>query len=477
MTEFFIRLIGHERYNDVQTMTQLFYPNGKYTLTEAVHPTGITIESTLSESCCAAFIYEGGLLLAKSDVPLGSAEKSVASRAIKTALYQALSARTGLQPQWGILTGIRPAKLARELMKDGGTRQTAAALLMRNYLVAPAKAVLATEVAEYETRLLQAEHTNELPSLYIGIPFCPTRCVYCSFTSYPLAQYQGRVDEYLRCLIKEIDSLPDTGLDCLYVGGGTPTSLDAAQLDVLLSAVLEKFGMPLGEFTIEAGRPDTITEAKLSVLRAHGVRRLSINPQTMNDETLKKIGRRHSVQDIVDAFHMAQAMGFENINMDLIVGLPEETPEMVAATMRQIKALNPASVTVHTLAVKRASRLNESLTSYALADYETVEAMLAITADYAAQMQMAPYYMYRQKNMLGNFENVGYCRPGYHSPYNIKIMEETQTIIAAGAGAITKLVRGENIERIFNVKNVDEYIRRIDEMIHNKKDVFDAALH
>ena len=304
-------------------------------------------------------------------------------------------------------------------------------------------------------------------SLYIGIPFCPTRCLYCSFTAYPLKQYEKRVDEYLDAMFKEMKYLAEYAqnfhLKNIYIGGGTPTSLTEEQLERLLQKVQELFA-PTEDM-------DTITKEKLRLMKVYGVNRISINPQTMNEETLKRIGRRHTVEDIRRVFWEAREVGHDNINMDLILGLPEETPEDVRQTMEEIIALEPDNVTVHTLAVKRASRLKEQFDLYTMTTAEVLEEMLEIAADYAERMGLEPYYMYRQKNMVGNFENVGYCKPGKEGVYNIQIMEEKQTILAAGAGASTKTVdpSTDRIERVFNVKSIEDYIGRIDEMIERKR--------
>lgn len=309
-----------------------------------------------------------------------------------------------------------------------------------------------------------------------GIPFCPTRCLYCSFTSYPIDIYKTKVDGYVEALIKELKFLGEKAqgkrLDSIYIGGGTPTSLTAEQLDKIMAAVSETFDLSnILEYTVEAGRPDTITAEKLKVIKKNGASRISVNPQTMNDETLRLIGRKHTVDDIKRVFYEARSIGHDNINMDLILGLPGEGEAEVKNTMEEIKKLSPESLTVHTLAVKRASRLKETLGEYDLAKAMLMENILGLSAKGAAEMGLAPYYMYRQKNMLGSFENVGYAKKGFESIYNVVIMEETQSIYAAGAGASTKLYDPETdrIERIFNVKNVDEYIGRIDEMIDRKR--------
>jgi oxygen-independent coproporphyrinogen-3 oxidase len=330
-------------------------------------------------------------------------------------------------------------------------------------------------VAKKERSLLEKLNPDKGYSLYIGIPFCPTTCLYCSFSSYPLGVWKKRVDDYLSALIREIKAVsayfqgrcPDT----VYFGGGTPTTLEPAQLDRLLSALYECFDLStIRELTVEAGRPDSVTKEKLMVLSKHHVDRISINPQTMKQETLDLIGRFHTVEQVEAAYHLARECGFTNINMDLIVGLPGESAEDVEHTMQKIKKLAPDSLTVHSLAVKRAAALKlwqKKNVSYQMTNTDEI---INMTAAYAAQMGLEPYYLYRQKNMAGNFENVGYSITGKECLYNVLIMEEKQTIVALGAGASSKFVFPEEnrIERVENVKDVKTYIERIDEMIEKK---------
>ena len=309
----------------------------------------------------------------------------------------------------------------------------------------------------------------------MGIPFCPTTCLYCSFTSYPISLWKDRMDSYLEALYREMDYVAQVmrgrTLDTVYFGGGTPTSLKASQLDALITRLKETFPFDqVKEFTVEAGRPDSITEEKFAVLKKHGVTRISINPQTMNQKTMDLIGRRHTVEMVEESFHMARRMGFDNINMDLILGLPGEDLEDVRRTLARVKALGPDSLTVHSLAIKRAARLNMFKEQYEELAITNTQEMIELTAACAREMGLLPYYMYRQKNMAGNFENVGYAAPGKACIYNILIMEEQQTIAACGAGTTTKVYfPAENrLERAENVKNVEQYIDRLDEMMERK---------
>jgi oxygen-independent coproporphyrinogen-3 oxidase len=374
---------------------------------------------------------------------------------------------------WGALTGVRPAKIVWSMWDMGYSDEQALNSLINDYCVSKEKAQLALAVAKNEKKIVERGSKDKI-GLYIGIPFCPTRCLYCSFTSYPLKQYSDRVDKYLDALEAEMryvsGVIADKTIESLYIGGGTPTSLNETQLDRLLNMTAKYFKTPM-EYTVEAGRPDTITRQKLKSLKEYNVGRISINPQTLNDKTLKLIGREHSTQMFLDAFAMAREEGHKHINTDIILGLPGEGRDEVKLTMEGLKKLSPESITVHTLAVKRASRLKETLEKYSMTELELMESLLDISVEYTAGMGMHPYYMYRQKNMVGNFENVGYCKNDCECVYNVQIMEEKQSVWALGAGGSTKLVEPETdrIERIFNVKSVDDYITRIDEMIDRKK--------
>lgn len=405
--------------------------------------------------------------------------KKEARNVFKRMMYDMLKKLTGRELPWGTLTGVRPTKIVYTLLEEGKSASEIKDYLKKEYYVSDKKGGLAIKVASNEKRLLEKIDYNNGYSLYAGIPFCPTTCLYCSFTSYPLAVWKDRVDTYVEAMLKEMEFtsrlMKDKKLDTFYMGGGTPTTLEPEQLDRVLSFFEENFDTSgLKEYTIEAGRPDSITRDKLMVMKKHGVDRISINPQTMNDDTLKLIGRHHTVEQIKEAFTLARECGFDNINMDLIIGLPGETREHIERTMREVALLAPDSLTVHSLAIKRAARLNifwEKYKDYAMVNTDDI---INMTADCAASMGMEPYYLYRQKNMAGNFENVGYSKPGKEGIYNILIMEEKQTIMAVGAGASTKIVFPEEnrIERVENVKDVTTYIENIDEMIDRKRRFF-----
>ena len=384
--------------------------------------------------------------------------------------------RTGHELPWGSLTGIRPTKIALSRLEDGWKEEDIRKFMKETYMTSDEKINLSIEIAAREKRLLEPLDYDRGYSLYVGIPFCPTTCLYCSFTSYPIGRWQGRTGEYFQALFKEMDYVAEKKkgctLDTVYFGGGTPTSLSPADLDTLITKLKNTFDFStVQEFTVEAGRPDSITREKLEVLKKHGVTRISINPQTMKQETLKIIGRRHTVEDVKDRFHMARELGFDNINMDLIIGLPEEDLDDVRSTMEQVKELGPDSLTVHSLAIKRAARLNTMKEVYKDLKITNTQEMIDLTAEYARGMGLEPYYLYRQKNMAGNFENVGYAKPGKACLYNILIMEEKGDILACGAGTTTKITYPDEnrLERVENVKDVEQYISRINEMIERKE--------
>lgn len=408
---------------------------------------------------------------------------------LKQLLYVMLSQYTGKQLPWGALTGIRPVKIPMSMLEEGADEASIMDYMKDTYFISEEKGALAIEIAKREREILNALREKRKPdgeggslenaySLYIDIPFCPTTCLYCSFTSYPIAAFNNQVEQYLTALEKEIDFAADLygdkRLDTIYIGGGTPTTLEAPELERLFTALEEKFDLSnLKEFTLEAGRPDSITLEKLRTIKRHGVTRISVNPQTMNQETLDLIGRRHTVKQVREAFAMARAEDFDNINMDLILGLPGEGAAEVQETMRGIAELSPDSLTVHSLAVKRASRLSRWVAENGLDTMRNTEETMRITMDGARQMGMFPYYLYRQKNMSGNFENVGYAREGKYGIYNILIMEEVQDILALGAGSISKRIFPDGrIERCENVKELAQYIGRIDEMIERKRTLF-----
>ena len=405
-------------------------------------------------------------------------DHSATKNVVKKMFYQMLMERTGTRLPWGSLTGIRPTKIALTRLEEGWSGDDIRSFMKETYMASNEKINLSVEIAAREKKLLEPLDYERGYSLYVGIPFCPTTCLYCSFTSYPISKWTGRTGLYLEALFKELEytagKMKGRPLDTIYFGGGTPTSLPAEDIHAILCKLEDLFDTAHAlEFTVEAGRPDSITEEKLQVLRNHGITRISINPQTMNQKTLDLIGRRHTVEMVKERFWMAREMGFDNINMDLIMGLPEEDMDDVRHTLYEVKKLAPDSLTVHSLAIKRAARLNMFKEQYGDLKISNTPEMIDLSAACAREMGMEPYYLYRQKNMAGNFENVGYSLPGKACIYNILIMEEMQTIAACGAGTTTKVVfPSENRrERCENVKEVEQYISRIDEMIGRKEKI------
>jgi oxygen-independent coproporphyrinogen-3 oxidase len=388
-------------------------------------------------------------------------------------LYDLLRALTGYTPPWGILTGVRPAKLMSRLVRDWN-EERAAAYFQNELLVQPEKTALAQSVARAEAPVL-ADSRPESFSLYISIPFCPTRCSYCSFVSHSNEGAKKLIPRYLDHLLREIAATGDLAkqlglrLESIYIGGGTPTALNAEDLTRITGCIRERFDFStLREYTIEAGRPDSVTPEKLLAIQNGGATRISINPQTFNDDVLREIGRRHTAKQTKDALVLARSLGFDNINMDLIAGLPTDTVESFQNTLETTLSFLPENVTVHTLALKRAATLvTEQLP---VGDAAQTEQMLALAFDALSSAGYAPYYMYRQSNCIGNLENVGWAKQGRECLYNVYMMEECHTVLACGAGAVTKLCvpNSTNVERIFNFKYPYEYIDRFDELMARK---------
>lgn len=413
--------------------------------------------------------------------------ENYSKNSVKAFVYRCFAKESGRTLPWGILTGIRPAKIPLRMFMEGRKRDEIAACLRAEYLVSETKVQLALDVAEKEYKLTYLyDHENGY-NIYIGIPFCPSICRYCSFSSYDYHTYAARADDYLAALEKEIqyvaEKFAQKELHTVYVGGGTPTSLKETQLQRLME-MIHRY-LPLKdalEFTVEAGRPDSITEEKLHILKTAGVTRISVNPQTMKQQTLERLGRRHTPQQIKDVFRLARKKGFDNINMDLIVGLPQEEERDFANTLEEVCAMEPDSVTVHTLVIKRASQMRREQMEQGtgISPEDALIPVLQSASEKGLRKHgYEPYYMYRQKNKAGmtrntNQENVAYARPGKECLYNIFIMEEMETIVALGAGGSTKrVIHGENrMERVENVKSVDDYIARIDEMIERKEKEF-----
>lgn len=400
-------------------------------------------------------------------------------------LYRELAVLTGNRLAWGMLTGVRPVKLAMQLSDScaetsANPYEETVHLMQQRYFVSREKAETAVRIAGREKRMLERLSDSGV-SLYVGVPFCPSVCSYCSFGSARADVWSGRMDDYVQALVRELRALApyvrQRKLQTIYIGGGTPTTLPIEQQRRLYDEVMRLFSTEhLLEFTVEAGRPDTICRETLELLRQYPVSRISINPQTMNDETLVRVGRSHTAEDVRRVFYMARERGFDNINMDLIAGLPGEECSHMEHTLREIGDLNPDSLTVHALAIKRAAQYGQKGMSAEMSD--VIGEMLHMADMFCKREHYEPYYLYRQKNIAGNFENTGYAREGYECLYNVLIMEEKQTIVAAGAKAGTKVVlarkeilkngKATNLLRHENVKDIQSYLERVDEMIEKK---------
>lgn len=395
-----------------------------------------------------------------------------------TILMQGKNSETSINAPWGKLTGVRPVKIARTLLQSGATDQEVIRMFEQEIGADSKRSALAVSIAKLERSLIEQAYDDGI-SIYVGIPFCPSRCAYCSFVSFSVDKCEQLLEPYMDCLLKEITASAELvknmkrRVETVYIGGGTPTTLPPKQLERLLRALQESFDLSaLKEFSVEAGRPDTITEEKLQVLKRYGVTRISLNPQSMNQSVLDKIGRRHSPQDILSAYSLARRLDFQHINMDVIAGLPEENYESFCNTLQILTSLDPESITVHTMSLKRASELNQNTSRYQITAGEVVGQMICFASECLDDVGYIPYYLYRQKNILGGYENTGYAKPGRACLYNVYIMEEVQSILSLGAGGSTKIILPNDIERIFNVKEPTEYIRRIDEMIERKQKIY-----
>lgn len=484
-----IYIDGHACLYEVQALCMLFLGGEKIRMEQGGVPplaeryiyTGAQENPGSHESALTVRVLMNGRLLEEMASASG---KDARERIFGRMLYRILQNLTGITPPWGILTGVRPVRLFLDRMERGGTEKDILRYFRESLLVSPEKARLAYETAAVQRPILARHEANRF-MLYISIPFCPTRCRYCSFVSHSISQAARLVPAYVELLCREIGELgamaARLGLEAnaVYFGGGTPTALTAAQLSAVMDAIAS--GVPFvpgTEYTVEAGRPDTITPEKLEALRRAGADRISINPQTMRDDVLRLAGRPHTAADVRGAFTLARRYGFHCINMDLIAGLDGDSPEGFRDTLEQVLDLGPQNITVHTLSVKRAADLagaREEVLAARPASH--VGAMLREADRLFHQAGYRPYYLYRQKNTVENLENTGYCLPGYENIYNIRIMDESASVLAAGAGGVTKLVRpaapesreaqnGRKYElrRIFNYKYPYEYINRFDQL-------------
>lgn len=469
-------LKNHNFHFELENLTRLFFPNEKITvIRDFSEPQPPYIYTEVSDKITIS-VNIGSFNKSETAVKkLTDDDNELVSAQL---LYKLLCDFTGLTQPWGILTGVRPVKLLRRLAEESSEEQ-AVKKFEKDFFVSDEKIALSRETEHNERKILELSKPESF-SLYVGIPFCPSRCSYCSFVMASIERAEKLIEPYTKLLCEEIKRTGEIAnklglrLETVYFGGGTPTTLSAEQLDTVLKTVNKSFDMSTcREFTVEAGRPDTIDIAKLFALKENKVDRISINPQTVNDEVLKTIGRKHTAKQFFDAFELARKCGFDNINTDLIAGLPTDTPESFKNSLDSIVRLNAECITVHTLCMKRASRLTTEGVTLDLQQARDAREMLAYTQNILGQNEYIPYYMYRQSRMVGNLENVGWSKRGFESLYNVYVMDETHTILACGSGGVTKLKRNnpDYLERIFNFKYPYEYIDRFDELIQRKSGI------
>jgi oxygen-independent coproporphyrinogen-3 oxidase len=467
---------NHNFHFELENLTRLFFPNEKITvIRDFSEPQPPYIYTEVSDKITIS-VNIGSFNKSETAVKkLTDDDNELVSAQL---LYKLLCDFTGLTQPWGILTGVRPVKLLRRLAEESSEEQ-AVKKFEKDFFVSNEKIALSRETEHNERKILELSKPESF-SLYVGIPFCPSRCSYCSFVMASIERAEKLIEPYTKLLCEEIKRTAEIAsklglrLETVYFGGGTPTTLSAEQLDTVLGTVNKSFDMSTcREFTVEAGRPDTIDIAKLFALKENKVDRISINPQTVNDEVLKTIGRKHTAQQFFEAFELARKCGFDNINTDLIAGLPTDTPESFKNSLDSIVRLNAECITVHTLCMKRASRLTTEGVTLDLQQARDAREMLAYTQNILGQNEYIPYYMYRQSRMVGNLENVGWSKRGFESLYNVYVMDETHTILACGSGGVTKLKRNnpDYLERIFNFKYPYEYIDRFDELIQRKSGI------
>lgn len=477
-------LIGHSFKYELEKLIRIFLPFEKIEFAEEAADgdgTAVTrLDKTADKTVLSALLLINGKSYNKAYELSNSADDydNECERLLAVALYDCFVSASGYVPEWGILTGVRPAKLFSRLAAENG--EANAENWFKNALkVSDEKISLCRSAVVSEGKITSLSRPDSF-SLYISIPFCPTRCSYCSFVSHSVENAGKLIPDYISLLKKEIAYTADIAkkiglrLETVYIGGGTPTSVTAEQLGSIMKCVTDSFDTSnLREYTVEAGRPDTITAEKLETIKHFGAGRISINPQTMNDSVLEKIGRRHTAADTVKAFETARKCGFCNINTDLIAGLPGDTPESFFDTVRSILSLDPESITVHSLSMKRSSRLTVTGSFPEVKAGENAGKMVSFARNTLEKHGFLPYYMYRQSKTVGNLENVGYAKPGTECLYNVYTMDETHTILACGASAVSKLRQphGSYIERIFNFKYPYEYISRFNELIERKKGV------
>ena len=469
-----VALIGNSFKYEIEAILKLFFNTARFSFISdrSCETEDSFVIAEIRDNKLIAEVRLSGSNIVSNSAPAGTDDENEFN--LCRMLYHILCQKTGITPPWGMMTGIRPVKKVIELMRQGLNKEEISQCLSSKYEISPSKLDIAYETAVNQLPILDKIDSSAV-SLYVSIPFCPTRCSYCSFVSHSMDSAIKLMPDYIDALCRELVIISNivretnTKIDTIYFGGGTPTSISASDLRKIMETIADNFDLDnVREYSVEAGRPDTITEEKLRVIKDLGAQRISVNPQTLNDDVLKVIGRKHSGDDAVRAFELAKKIGFDNINTDLIAGLPTESAESFRNTLDKMIELGPQSITVHTLTLKRAANLFEQI--------ENIKNPAAEMVDYSIKKLMGndflPYYMYRQKNTVDNLENIGYAKKGFECYYNIFIMDETQTILGAGCAASTKLVYPNGkLTRIHNYKFPYEYIRRFDQLMTKKEEV------
>lgn len=485
-----ILLIGHEIKYELVELVRVFFPGEEILYIDRLDEytgEGTLIINYLYEEDGKLYtitkIYRDNILINQATENISTLEvygdsiDKYIRIGIKKSLYNTLISLGESKIPWGVLTGIRPVKIVHDLLDKDINENEIIRVLAEEYKLSFDKAKLILDIGRKQREYIYPLNKDRY-SLYVSIPFCPTRCLYCSFPALPIGRYENHIKEYTSKVIYEIEQISEMmkgkKINTAYIGGGTPTAIPLMELEKIIQAIYYRFGQKnIKEFTVEAGRPDTITKEYLTMLYKNEVGRISINPQTMNDDTLKLIGRQHKSKDIIETFNLAKEIGFDIINMDLIVGLPGEEIKHIKKTLEEIQKLDPENLTIHTLSVKRGSKFKATIDQYSLQSQNILSAMLNETREYTKDMGLEPYYLYRQKQILGNFENIGYCKPKMECIYNIAMMEEKETIMAAGMGSVSKIFFPEEnrIERVPNFKDLKEYLERSSELIERKKKI------
>lgn len=483
----YLLIENHNQEYSLSNLIQAFFPEFQVQIIKNKNKylgKGILIESVLEENgkkiyALTKLYIDDKLLTHKCEnieeiqIKQESKSKKI-TIGIRKSLFSALKSASETETPWGILTGVRPLKIVHDLINRDIAESEIKNILAKDYKLKQDKIELMMSIINIQEKYIYP--IKDQYSLYISIPFCPSKCNYCSFPSVTIKNHENYIDKYIEKLIYELKSIKKImakkDINTVYIGGGTPTAIPQRYLERVIQSVHSNFGQEkIREFTVEAGRPDTIDLAYLEMLKRNNIKRISINPQSMNDETLINIGRRHSVEDIVSTYKLAKKLGFDCINMDLIIGLSGEEENHFKNTIREIRKLDPDNLTVHTLAIKTKSKMNANSIDHSSEKQNILREMLNVTLDYAEEMELYPYYLYRQKKILGNLENIGFAKKGKECIYNIVMMEEKETVIGIGMGAISKIYdpKKDKIERLPNFKSLDEYINRVDDLILKKQ--------